>query len=564
MKYYTFAVACALSLALGTQAFAAPVPSTAEPGRSSEDIQKQKPKARATGESVIPLRPGSMAPEESQRVTFVLHGIKLVGAASISESELSSEWSAYVDQTISVAKLYEIVTAISARYAAAGYALSFALLPEQDITNGQVNIVVVEGYVDNVVVNSDVPEGGRLGLARQIEAQSARIKASRPLRVAALERSLLLLNDLPGVKARAVFSASKSAQNASTLTLEVERDRISASADVNNRMTKDLGEWRAGGSVSLNGVATGTDRLTFSAYSAVDADGFKYGSARYEQVLNTDGLTLALGGSYSNDVPLKGILKAIDFKGNNSTGSLDVTWPLIRSRPENLTLGAGFLYNDTKTEALGVSLTEDKVRSLNVSLTHDFYDSTGGINLIRADLTRGLSILDATKDSSLLKSRANGSANFTTLSLYASRVQPLLDRISLFAEVQMQAALGNSLLAVRECAFGGQSFGRAYDAGALSGDHCLESSAEARYDSQLSGIGFQVYSYIDAAFIAQKGILEPGEKRHEQASSTGGGIRMFVSTRATVGAEIAVPLRDRFTDKGDGDTRVFFSSTIKF
>lgn len=556
--------AAAFVWAFGFTAAAAPVPSTAEPGRSTQDIQQVPPKARASGEPVIPLRPGSVAPGEAEKITFVLRAVELSGASAISDADLSKEWSSSLGQTISVAKLYEIVNAISARYASAGYALSFALLPEQDITEGRVKIAVVEGFVDEVVVTGEAADTGALSLGHQVKAQIARIKASRPLKTADLERALLLLNDLPGVKARAVFSASKTVAAASTLTLSVEQDHVQGKAEINNRMSEDLGTWRAGGSLTFNGLLTGTDVLTLSAYSALDDEGFIFGAGSFQQALGTDGLMLGLSGSYSKDIPLEGLLKAVEFEGESVSGRLDLTYPLIRTRPENLTLNTSFSYSDTNTETLGTPLTEDKVRTLEASLTWDIADSWAGINLVRATITQGLDVLEATEDTSTLKSRANGSAVFTNVGLYASRLQPLFERVSLFGQLQAQAALADPLLAVSECSYGGQSFGRGYDAGAISGDHCVEGSAELRIDHGWDGLGIQLYGFADTAWVEQKGVLEPGENRDVHASSAGGGVRLFVHGNYNIGAEVAVPLRERYTNDGDGNARAFFSAAARF
>lgn len=495
---------------------------------------------------------------------FVLHRVVLNGASAMSETALSSAWSGYIEKEISVATLYEIVTAITSEYAQAGYALSFALLPEQDVTDGVVKISVVEGYVDDVAVNGGGNGTGTLSLNKQIQYQIEKIKASRPLKTVDLERALLLLNDLPGVKAHAVFSASKSASGASVLTLNVERDRVQGMADVNNRMSEDLGSWRAGGSMTLNGVVTGTDALTLTAYSALDTDGFVFGAGRFEQRLSGDGLTLSVSGSYSKDLPLKGLLKAVDFEGRDESGAIGLSYPLLRSRPENLTADISFSMNNTNTETLGVPLTEDKVRVLEASLTYDFYGNDGSVNLIRGTLTKGLDVFGATDDSSLLKSRANGSATFLNLGLYASRVQPLVGRFSLYGGVQAQAALDSPLLAVRECAYGGASFGRAYDAGSLSGDHCVEGLAEVRYDQMMMGFGVQIYSYADGAYVQQKGTLEVGEKRSESAASAGGGVRVFVNEAINLNVEVGVPLNKEFTKGGQGDTRAFVSAAARF
>jgi hemolysin activation/secretion protein len=555
--------ACVCAFVLGS-ASAASVPSTAEPGRSTQDIQQVPPKARASGERVIPLRPGSVAPGEADKISFVLRGVELSGASALGEAQLSGAWSASLGQTITVARLYEIVNEITARYAAAGYALSFALLPEQDVTEGQVKIAVVEGFVDDVVVSVADASAKAPGLERQVAAQAARIKASRPLKTADLERALLLLNDLPGVKARAVFSASRDVVNASTLTLSIEQDRVQGRAEINNRMSEDLGSWRAGGSLVFNGLLSGADALTLQAYSALDDEGFVFGSARFDQALGTDGLMLSVTGSYSKDLPLEGLLKSVAFEGENVSGRLELSYPLLRTRPENLTFAASLSYNDTSTETLGTPLTEDKVRTVEASLTWDVADSWSGINLVRGTLVQGLDLLDASADTSILRSRANGSAVFTTVGLYASRYQPVFDRVSLFGQVQAQAAIADPLLAVSECSYGGQTFGRGYDAGAISGDNCVEGAAELRLDHGWDGLGIQLYGFADGAWVEQKGILEPGEARAEHASSAGGGVRLFVNGAYNIGAEIAVPLRERYTKDGDGDTRAFFSASARF
>jgi hemolysin activation/secretion protein len=120
------------------------------------------------------------------------------------------------------------------------------------------------------------------------------------------------------------------------------------------------------------------------------------------------------------------------------------------------------------------------------------------------------------------------------------------------------------MLAASECSWGGQRGGRAYDAGVLSGDHCASGLVELRVDETVGGFGLQLYGFADAAIIAQKGELQPGEKRHEQASSAGGGVRLFLDSNVSLNAELAMPLRERYSDEGETDPRAFFSATARF
>jgi hemolysin activation/secretion protein len=87
---------------------------------------------------------------------------------------------------------------------------------------------------------------------------------------------------------------------------------------------------------------------------------------------------------------------------------------------------------------------------------------------------------------------------------------------------------------------------------------------ELRVDQTISGVGLQLYGFADGTIVAQKGQLEPGEKRHEQASSAGGGVRIFIDRSVSIGAEIAVPLREHYSEGGESDPRAFFNATARF
>ena len=71
-------------------------------------------------------------------------------------------------------------------------------------------------------------------------------------------------------------------------------------------------------------------------------------------------------------------------------------------------------------------------------------------------------------------------------------------------------------------------------------------------------------SALEAAALAQRGGIRPGEKRHEQASSAGGGLRLNLNGHLSLNAEVAVPLRERYADEGETAPRAFFSATARF
>ena len=122
--------------------------------------------------------------------------------------------------------VYDLARRITAKYGAAGYVLSRAVVPPQNFGRhgAVIRIQVVEGYVDQVVWPVE-----RLARYRDFFSDyTARIVADRPANIRTLERYLLLANDLPGLKFSTTLKPSATNPNASTLIVEVKEKPFDA------------------------------------------------------------------------------------------------------------------------------------------------------------------------------------------------------------------------------------------------------------------------------------------------------------------------------------------------
>jgi len=548
----------------------AQVPGPLEPTRPSEDLAPPlEPRAMPTPS--VPLTREQLAPDRADSMKLTLKAVRIEGAEALSESDLADLWEGYLGQTVSVATLFEIVNAITRRYSEAGYALSIAVLPEQRIEDGVVTIRVVEGYVDTVVFTGDlltsVLGDGRGDAARNelLERFAAGITASRPLRTDDLERYLLLMNDLPGVTARATFAASRDVPGASTMTVDIARKTVEGQVGFNNHMVSNLGRTRIGGAVALNGQLTGGDQLRLEAWRGTHSDTYAYIAGSYSQMVGGDGLKLGATAAYSNSEPRDGLLADLEYIGRSVSLGFSADYPLIRTRQENLYIGASFDVLNAQSELLDIPFSEDRIRTLGVYTTYDVADETGAVSLVRLGLIQGIDVFGATDDDDPLKSRANGSATFTNLELRALRDQPLVGPWSLYVQAQAQVALGDPLLSAAECSFGGRNIGRGYDVGAMSGDHCLMGGVDLRWTQRLDeNLGVQLYGFTDFGLARQKGTLQSGEDRTRDAMSWGGGVRVQVGQRVTGNIEIAKPLDAEFAEDNSRSPRVFVSITTRF
>jgi hemolysin activation/secretion protein len=85
-----------------------------------------------------------------------------------------------------------IAAGISDLYRAAGFHLSRAIVPPQDIRDGQVRLEVIEGSITEVALKGEGAE--RFGVRTLLDP----VLAEQPARLP-LERQLLLINGRPGV-----------------------------------------------------------------------------------------------------------------------------------------------------------------------------------------------------------------------------------------------------------------------------------------------------------------------------------------------------------------------------
>ncbi|MYG52870.1 MAG: ShlB/FhaC/HecB family hemolysin secretion/activation protein, partial [Rhodospirillaceae bacterium] len=253
------AVACSCTLLAAGTALAqtSPRPSLpprAEPGQIERDLQRRAA-PRLPGK--IPALKGDfrIPPDQAGELSLVLTGVVIEGSTVYSDEDLASLYKDRLGRKIALAEVFKIADAITARYRNDGYILSRAILPPQTIADGVVKIRIVEGYIDNVRIEGEM-RGGRTLL----DAYAAKIKASRPLSNAKLERYLLLIDDLPGLSSKAVLRPAKDTPGAADLVILVEHDGIDAFARLDNRGTKFNGPGRLWLGAGLNSLTGDHDR----------------------------------------------------------------------------------------------------------------------------------------------------------------------------------------------------------------------------------------------------------------------------------------------------------------
>jgi hemolysin activation/secretion protein len=535
------------------------VPPSADPSQIERQLEPPKPRQELPPPIEVPQREEPTAPAGAEQQKFLLKSLEITGATVYSTDRLQQFYIQKLYREISLKDLYDIANQITQLYRQDGYLLSRALVPEQTIQEGKVRIQVIEGYVEKVEF-----EGASDRHQKRLKGFGERITEDRPLNRRTLERHLLLANDLAGIRVQSVLSPG-STLGAAVLTAKVKYDEFDPFFDFNNRGTPEVGPLRLQAGLFLNSALGQGERWTFSgATTPEDINELAYGSGALTLPIGSDGVQVDISGSYTAVKP-GGRLQDFDLFGDSATVSIATSYPIIRSRRQNLYVSGQFDFNDSRNissflPGATVTLSNDRIRALRAGIRYDQVDRTGQ-TIVSAQVSQGLDILGATTDGSFDEplSRVDGSAVFTKFNFDAARQQFLPGRFSLLLTGTAQASL-DSLLAGEQFRLGGVNFGSAFDPAQVLGDSGYGFRAELQrpivYTAQKFRMITQPYIFADYGNVYRKSPTVV-ENKSDTLASAGIGVRHYVSDFLSAQLELAFPI-ERSDRRFDGDPRLFF------
>lgn len=562
--HVTLAVVAAL---VGREASAQTVlPGSAQPGQLERRFEPPLMPKSEGGGIVTPEKEGTVAPPGAENATFILKGVVVEGSTVFQATDFLQLYESSLGTTVSVKTVYDIAQVITTKYTAAGYVLSQAVVPPQKIGgDGIARVKVIEGFVDKVIIQGDIQWPRSL-----LEKYGDKIRASKPLKLAVLERYLLLASDLPGATASGTLKPSAAVPGAADLVFEVSHKSIDAMASLDNRGGKYVGPWQMSSTTNLNSVLGLYERTSLQvATTPFDTGELKYGHVTHEESIDAEGTKLAVDVGYS-DSHAGWTLKPLALRSNMLTAGVGISTALVRSRAENLSVNGRIESKDSATDQLSnQEISEDHLRIIRGGGTYDWVDtalSSPAINLVAVQLSQGLATLGARPDGAPGLSRATGHSDFFKATLDASRTQRLGDGISLLTAMTGQWA-GSSLLSSEEFAFGGAQFGRGYDPAELVGDHGVAGKAELQYAGPEAPVikDWVLYGFYDVGRVWQANPM-PTERKTDGGASTGFGVRSNLNDTVSASAELAKPLTHNVAarDTGEHDVRAFFGLVARY
>lgn len=506
-------------------------------------------------------RPRTDPSSVDDSVKVRVNRFRITGFDTLDEDRLQAPLAPFLGQELTLADIYRAAELLTRVYADAGYALSFALVPAQDVNDGVVVLQVVEGSVDAIDVQLKSGAGlvGETRLTDMIRRRFAPLVNRGPVLVDQLERAILTSSDLGGMDVSVVVRPSETRPGTANLLVVVDLDPVRLEAQFDNRIRDNLGARRYRSGVTANSVLIPGDQLLLDARATLPTDGFISGFAQYSAPIGDDGLTGTVSYSRARSRAVRGFLSILEFEGEEEVVRAGLSYPLRRTRNSSLIVGLEGTAIDSQSGIFGITLIDDRSRFYELYGSYDWAGGDGSTGLVRLGLSQGIDGLGATGRFDPLRSRTQGDPEFTAASVSLVWNAPLIGATRARVTAQAQMGLHRGASASRECNFGGDQFGRAYDFGAAGGDHCINVAMELNHGYAFGPVSVQPFVFVDAGILRQSGRLDFAELRVTEIWSAGAGSRIALPYGLFGEVYAAWPGKARFAPDGSRDPRIFFS-----
>ncbi|MDY7098748.1 MAG: ShlB/FhaC/HecB family hemolysin secretion/activation protein [Pseudomonadota bacterium] len=377
-----------------------------------------------------------------------------------------------------------------------GYAYARAEVDRDAAKLGILKIAIDEGRVDEVRI-----EGSDNALARKMLNKLV----GRPINKAELERTLLLVSDIPAVRLRQakLKREGDGAQKRGVLMITLQERDPSFRVAADNYGSENFGPIRANVLGRGSGILLSGDEISTSVrINPIEPDELLFVSGSYSTALNDSGATLRLSGSVGRTSP-GDIPGGADITGDKIGATASVSVPIKRSRKASAWIEADASYISISQDDLGTLLRDDTIVTASVGLRTRFA-LAGGVARTGVSLQRGLDILGATRLGDPAASRFDGDGVFTKFRFNADFRVPLAKRLSLYVAAAGQLA-DRPLLGPEEISLGGAYRTRGYDFAEVLGDEGVYGIAEIRYNVPTGKLPLrylQLYGFVDGGYVS--------------------------------------------------------------
>lgn len=416
-----------------------------------------------------PVQPAAMKPASG--VVISVKQFRFAGNTLLSAEQLVPVVAGYLNRPLDFNQLQAAAAAVADTFREAGWVVR-AYLPAQDIQDGIVTIQVVEAVFGGTQIEGQAQRMTANQILRGVDAQQAQGQA---LNADALDRALLLADDLPGVAVSGALRAGKGEGETDLVLKLADEALLIGNASLDNTGARSTGRERLAANLNLNSpfgigdqvsanliLSRGSDYVRLGYSVPIGAQGWRVGA-------NASRLAYELVGSD---------FSALQAEGTSTSVGVEASYPLIRSRLKNLYLTLNVDRKDFDNEALGGTSSDYDINNFAIGLNGNLFDNLGGGGANSASLV----LVNGKVDLGTLEIRENPALDggFAKLRYGFSRQQVITNEVSLFAALTGQET-SDDLDSSEKFYLGGAYGVRAYPTNEAGGASGMLANIELRW-----------------------------------------------------------------------------------
>ncbi len=504
----------------------------------------------APAESLIKKLETKPKAASQSEVLIDVKGYHVTGMTFITNEEAKTALSPSTNASLTLKQINEAASVIVDLYKKKGR-IAQAIVPPQQIKDGVVEIKVIEGKVGSIIIEpafeQDPPRLSKKVTKKFVSRYNAE---GQLINLDGLERSISLINEIPGVNAEVSLEAGQD-DGTTNISMKVdELSRVRGSVDITNYGSASTGYAQAVANINLNDLYGVGDSGTINI---LKSEGSIFGQLRYFVPLDADGLRVGLGASAMTYDTLTRFTPT-PSNGKSNTVGFYSTYALERSARSNKTLSLNFEARNYVNYTESVEISKYNIKSATLGLQGNQFvgDAIWGWSI--SGVYGDLSIDNDTQLKSDEGPKTKG--EYGKLSFNSVLTKPLpLNKTNLMLTVNGQLATKN-LNSSEQIYLGGPYGVRAYPVSQGGGTEGMTFSAEINHAFENN---LELGVFFDAALIEQfkdthdqwRGLTHAGNGYAVYAA--GLDAKLKYKKKAEISGVLAFPLNDNplYNQKGE-------------
>ncbi|MDP1634334.1 MAG: ShlB/FhaC/HecB family hemolysin secretion/activation protein [Gallionellaceae bacterium] len=460
-----------------------------------QQIRPVEPPAPLPDGTGLKIDPGAAA-QLPASAPFTVSSIRIAGNRLFDTATLHALVRDAEGKELTLSQLGELAARITAYYRDHGYPLARAFIPAQTIRDGLFTIEVIEARYGRIGLDNRSTVRDKL-----LEATLSGLQSDQPIEQSALDRSLLLLSDIPGIVNSATLRPGEATGTSDLLVESAAGAAVSGNLMLDGYGNRYTGRARAGGTVNFINPLHMGDILGASVMFS--GKGMNYGRLSYESLLN--GYGTRAGASWSSMRYVLGdTLEPLNAHGSAQVTGLWARHPLVRSRNANISAQMQYEHKQLRDHIDMFGFRTDRhLENWTASLSGDMRDTllSDSINTWNLGWTSGSVGFDDPAAQLADALTAGTQGGFSKWNAAFTSLQGLSPANELYLAVMGQWANSN-LDSAEKMVVGGPATVRAYDTGAASGDEGYFAGIEFRHMHQGAWNGrWQGVLFIDTGHL---------------------------------------------------------------